>query len=65
MRVEDAEPKRIDQRPAQQAGARVNTEVGAEGFYEGDGIGAVPSKGVRQFPITRIVRRPTPYSGCQ
>jgi hypothetical protein len=45
MRVEDAEPESIDQRPAQQPGAGMNTEVGAEGLYESDGIGAVERAG--------------------
>ena len=45
MRVEDAERKRIDQRPAQQAGAGVNTQIGAEGFYASDGIGAIERAG--------------------
>ena len=43
MRVEDAEPKSIDQRPAQQAGARVNTEVGTEGFYRERSASALSS----------------------
>jgi len=45
MRVQHAEPKSIDQRPAQQAGAGVNTEVGPEGFYASDGIGAIERAG--------------------
>jgi hypothetical protein len=32
---------------------------------DGDGIGAIPAKVIRQFPVTRIVQRSTPCSGCQ
>jgi len=45
MRVQHAETKGVDQRPAQQAGAGVNTEVGAESFDGSDGIGAVERAG--------------------
>ena len=53
MRVEDAEPKGIDQRPAQQSGAGMNTEVGAESFYRSDGIGAVERAGFENRDAVR------------
>ena len=52
MGVEDAEPKGIDQRPAQQAGARMNTEVWVESFYHSDGIGAVERTGLENRDST-------------
>ena len=53
MRVEHAEPKGIDQRPAQQAGAGMNTEVGVESFDRRDGIGAVERAGFENRDAVR------------
>src|SRR6516165_487233 len=45
MRVEDAEPEAVDQRPAQQAGSRMNAAVRMDGLYCSDGLGAVERTG--------------------
>ena len=54
MGVEDAEPKGIDQRPAQQAGARMNSEVWVESFDLRDGIGAVQRASFKNRDAVRL-----------
>jgi len=53
MRVKNAEPKRVDQRPAQQAGTGVNAEVGAESPDCGDGAGAFQRPGFQNRNVAR------------